>query len=168
MNSEVEEKYQAKKRNTAVPAAYLILKRSDGNILLALRQNTGYQDGNWELPAGHVDEGELPTQGMVREAGEEIGIITDRSSVKLVHTSYRPVHDKTGNRVDFIFLVENWSNDPKICEPEKCAELRWFKPTELPDNLVPHNREFIRNWLAGVSFSEFDVEWLKAHDLYKI
>ena len=71
----VEEKSPMKReRNKAVPAVYLILERDDGCILLMRRCNTGYQDGNYNLPSGHVEDGELPKAAMVREAKEEIGI----------------------------------------------------------------------------------------------
>lgn len=43
-------------------------------ILLALRKNTGYRDGKYELPGGHVEEGEDLMQAMVREAKEELMI----------------------------------------------------------------------------------------------
>lgn len=52
-------------RNKAIPAVYIFLEK-DGKFLIARRCNTGYQDGNYQVPAGHVDEGELPTEAMVR------------------------------------------------------------------------------------------------------
>ena len=60
-----------KTRNKAVPAVYLILER-DNKILIARRANTGYEDGNYQVPAGHVEEAELPTEAVIREAKEEV------------------------------------------------------------------------------------------------
>ena len=46
-------------------------------ILLTLRKNTGYRDGEYELPGGHVEAGEDLMQAMVREAREELLIDID-------------------------------------------------------------------------------------------
>ena len=40
-------------------------------ILLALRKNTRYNDGEYELPGGHVDEGEDLMNAMIRETKEK-------------------------------------------------------------------------------------------------
>jgi 8-oxo-dGTP pyrophosphatase MutT (NUDIX family) len=62
-------------------AAHLLLRREDGSILMIRRANTGYQDGKWSVPAGHVDPDESATDALVREALEELDIKLDRSSV---------------------------------------------------------------------------------------
>jgi 8-oxo-dGTP diphosphatase len=45
-------------RHTIIPAVYLILKNSKGQVCLTRRFNTGYMDGHYSLPAGHLDGGE--------------------------------------------------------------------------------------------------------------
>lgn len=48
-----------RKRFAIVPAAYIMLRRDDGQVLPQLRQNTGYLDGHWAVgAAGHVEAGE--------------------------------------------------------------------------------------------------------------
>ena len=42
-------------RNKAIPAVYIFLEK-DGKFLIARRCNTGYQDGNYQVPAGHIDD----------------------------------------------------------------------------------------------------------------
>lgn len=126
-------------RNSAVPASYLILER-EGKILLMRRFQTGYQDGNYGLPAGHVDEGEYPAETMVREAKEEIGINLAPEDLVCVHVAYELPHDATGNRVDFYFAAKNWSGEPVIIEPHKCDALRWASLEELPENVIPKVR----------------------------
>jgi 8-oxo-dGTP pyrophosphatase MutT (NUDIX family) len=76
-------------RNRAVPAVYLIVEREE-KLLIARRCNTRYEDGNYQVPAGHVDPGELPKEAMIREAKEEIGITIHATDLELVHMSYRP------------------------------------------------------------------------------
>ena len=91
-----------KERNKAVPAVYLVLKKGD-EILLMRRQGSGYYDGWYSVPAGHVEEGELPLEGLIRETTEELGIDLNPKYIHLVHTMYRTKHDKTGDRTD-LFL----------------------------------------------------------------
>lgn len=62
-----------KERFKIVPSVYLILMK-DNKILFSRRYNTGYFDGYYSFPAGHLDGGETLKQAMVRETEEEIGI----------------------------------------------------------------------------------------------
>ena len=43
-------------------------------------------------------------------------------------------------RVDFFFLSRRWSGEPRIVEPAKCADLRWWPLSALPEPVVPHER----------------------------
>ena len=65
-------------RFRVVPASYVFLLRrgSDGDeVLLQLRQNTGYMDGYWAAAAaGHVERGETAYDAARREAREEIDV----------------------------------------------------------------------------------------------
>ncbi len=84
-------------RNKSVPAVYMILEK-DNKILLGRRQNTGYYDGWYGLPAGHIEVKELPMIAGVREAKEELGIDLDIKDLQFVHAEYRTAHDRTGDR----------------------------------------------------------------------
>jgi 8-oxo-dGTP diphosphatase len=154
-------------RNKAVLAVYLIVEREE-KLLIARRCNTGYEDGNYQVPAGHVDPGELPKASMVREAKEEIGITIDPVDLELVHTSYRPPHDETGNRVDLFFRAHRWSGEITNAEPHKCDELRWVGYDELPDNMTPHVRHAIDCIQQDIIYSELGIEFLKKHGRYML
>ncbi len=167
-----EVEYGKKPRQKAVVAVYLILWSGD-SFLMMLRQNTGYQDGNWDVPSGHLEEGELPTEAIVREAKEEIGIDLDPCHVTLTHVIFRTAHDPTGNRIDLFFTckVPGYRDKVIIGEPEKCKNLYWFHVSEFPDipeNTVPHVREAIIKTDVNNPFSEFGEEWLKERGLYKL
>lgn len=152
-------------RNKAIPAVYIFLER-EGKILVARRCNTGYQDGNYNVPSGHVEAGELPVAAMIREAKEEIGIDLSPEDLEIVHVSYRPKHDETDNRVDFFFRAKNWKGEVINMEPNKCDDLKWVKPTELPASTTPHVREAIKSMIEGVFFMEHGVDFLKANGVW--
>lgn len=142
-----------KERNRAVPSSYLILLK-DGKILLGRRINTWYYDGYYSVPAGHVEDYELPTAGLVREVKEEIGITIDPKDARLVHTMYRAEHDETGQRVDFFFVAEKWSGEVANTEPHKCDDLLWFPLNDLPENMMHHVRLALEYYQKGMIYSE--------------
>ena len=158
-----------KERNKAVPAVYLLLV-CDHEVLLGLRQNTGYQDGNWNLPSGHIEAGELPLEALIRETKEEVGIDVEPHDLHFVHVSYRPKHDETGDRVDFFFVAHNWTGEITNAEPDKCAEWAWFNVHRLPENVTPHVRSAIDNiglWMGrNKYYSELSTDWLKEKGVY--
>ncbi len=133
-------------RFVVVPASYVFLIR-DGvggpEVLLQLRQNTGYMDDHWAAAAaGHVERGETSIEAAQREAAEELGI-TDLT-LEFVTTMHRTRHDLAiDERVDFFFTARTWTGEPRIVEPAKCAELRWVpldRLDDLPGRVVSHER----------------------------
>lgn len=166
-NQTPDSMYMMKTRNKATPAAYLFLMK-EGKILLARRANTGYEDGKYQVPAGHVEEGESPSVALMREAKEEIGIDVHPDDLKLVHISYRPKHDETGDRVDFFFTVDRWSGDVKNMEPHKCDDLIWVPVTEIVQPMTLHVRKAIESMNKKLFFEEIALDELKAHGLYRL
>lgn len=140
-------------RNKAIPASYLILEQ-DGKILLMRRFQTGYMDGNYSLPAGHVDPGELPIETMIREAKEEIGLDIVANDIEFVHVAYELPHDETGNRVDFYFKTTNWSGEPVIVEPHKCDALLWASVDDLPENMIPKVRKALEAYRDKILYGQ--------------
>lgn len=147
-------------RNKAIPAVYLFFEK-DGKFLIARRCNTGYQDGNYNVPSGHVEAGETILEAAVREAKEEVGVDIRPEDLEFIHASYRVKHDYTDNRADYFFKLSRWSGDIVNAEPEKCDDLKWVSIDELPENMTPHVRMVFAAMLTGQTFSELDLEQLR-------
>ncbi|WP_410793620.1 NUDIX hydrolase [Kribbella sp. C-35] len=126
-------------RFRVVPAAYVIVRRED-EVLLLLRANTGYMDGHWAVPAGHVERGESVVAAAVRELKEEVGLDVDAADLAPVTAMHRTGGngDPIDERVDFFFMASKWTGEPRLMEPEKAAGLDWYPLDKLPDPLVPH------------------------------
>ena len=141
-----------KDRHKIITAVYLILLNNKNENLLLKRANTGYEDGNYSLIAGHIDKKETAFEAMIREGLEEGGIVLERENLKLVHVMNRYTdHD----RMDLFFSAQVWKGEPTNREPGKCTELRWFPIEDLPPNMIPCVREAIKNFCAKVLYSEF-------------
>lgn len=54
-------------RFTLIAAVHLFLLDGD-KVLLSRRFQTGYEDGNFSVPAGHLDGNETIHEAMIREA----------------------------------------------------------------------------------------------------
>jgi len=142
-----------KTHQRAVPAVFALFERH-GALLFTLRQNTGYQDGNYGVPAGHVEAGESLTDALVREVAEETGLRIDAKDSELVHLMYRPKKDETGERIDIFFRVLRWDGEPVNAEPQKCVRLAWLPLDALPENVMRFQRHAIECWQRGSVFSE--------------
>ncbi len=138
-------------RHTLPVAVHLFFKR-DADILLLRRFNTGYEDGNYSVPAGHLELGETVTQCAIREANEEVGVTLHPGDLEVVHVMNRKGNDE---RIDFFVQVKSWDGEPTNCEPHKCDELSWSTLDHLPTNVIPYVRHAIANVSAHIRFSEF-------------
>lgn len=129
----------SKTKHSIIPAVYMLLKKGD-SVLLLRRFNTGYKDGFYSLPAGHLNGGESLIQAAIREAKEEVGVDVSPSDMKLIHVMNRP-HADDAERVDFFFETERWAGEPQVMEPDKCDEVRWVDLKEVEEmNLIPYIR----------------------------
>src|SRR5512142_3014588 len=101
---------------------YLVLRRSDGQVLFAQRAGTGYADGWWVLPSGKLEEGETAHAAVIREAWEEVGVRVDPADLRFVTVvHHRP--PEGGSRLGLFFLAERWAGEPVNSEPHKCSGL---------------------------------------------
>ena len=134
-----------------VASAYGLFVR-DNNILLLRRFDTGFEDGNYGLPAGHVEDNESITSAACREIKEETGVILKPQDVSLIHVMHRKGKDI---RVDFFFEIHQWDTEPTNAEPHKCDDLSWFPINNLPTSTIPYIKEAIQNYQAKKNYSEF-------------
>jgi 8-oxo-dGTP pyrophosphatase MutT (NUDIX family) len=94
-----------KERPKLIPTAYLVLVR-ENKILLSRRYNTGFMDGMYGFPAGHLkDDEETLSQAMVREAREEIGAETASEDLELVHVMHRKQRDYLAKSLKLLEFV---------------------------------------------------------------
>jgi 8-oxo-dGTP diphosphatase len=142
---------------TTFPVTVHMFFLRDETILLSRRQNTGYMDGYYSVPAGHLDGNETVRQAAAREAREEVGLELSPATIAFAGVFHRREGDE---RVDFFVRVQEWGGEPVNAEPEKCSGLLWASLDALPENTIPYIRKAIRNFRAGIVFEE--VGWEEA------
>ncbi|TDV54857.1 NUDIX hydrolase [Actinophytocola oryzae] len=148
------------------PVDVMLLLVRDGRVLLARRQNTGYADGQWNLPSGKLEDGEDVVAAIIREAREEIAIELGRGELDMA-AALHCRHPDGQARVGFFFHARRWRGEPDNAEPHKCSEIGWFPLDRLPVDTVPYTRAGIELFLRREPFglhgwppiAEPAVEW---------
>lgn len=130
------------KRNT-IPVTVQLLLEKDNKILLMKRKNTGYEDGKYCLPGGHVEKNEEIKKAMIREAKEEIGIDILSQELKLYKILNRKISQDI-EYIDFIFKSRSWSGNIENKENDKCEEIKWIKKKEIPENTLEYLKEVVK------------------------
>jgi 8-oxo-dGTP diphosphatase len=140
------------RRHKLTGDVHLLLLNPDGLVLFGRRQDTGFEDGDWHVPAGHLEAGESVVQALIREAKEEVDVIISPGDVEFAHIMHS---SSSGGRAAFFFTVRQWDGAPENREPEKCSELAWFPLDALPDHLISYCRAALDHIAAGESFSVY-------------
>jgi len=94
----------------------------DGQILLIKRMRPP-EAGCWSLPGGKVDFLERVADAVVREIREEIGVAIALER-RLGVVEMVGLDDQ--HWVSPIYLARIVAGEPRLCEPEKHAEIAWF------------------------------------------
>lgn len=138
-------------RYTSFVDLHVILRDGDGRVLLGQRQNTGWADGQFGLPSGHLEDGESVTAGTMREAEEEIGVTVKADTLHLAHVMH---HHTTSGRMALFFETDQWTGEITNREPDKCAGWSFIDPTDPPEPIVSYVARALQHIAAGQFYSE--------------
>ncbi len=137
-------------RFTLRAAVYLIIRQKD-TVLLQQRAGSGFMDGWYGLPSGHVDGNETMTQAMIREAKEELNIDLTPDDLRVVLTIHRQSRD--AEYIDIFFETSTYTGVIQNNEPHKCTDLSFLKPDETPQ-IVPYIQQALHAVAQGKIYTE--------------
>lgn len=134
-----------------------VLCEAAGRVLLMRRAGTGFFDGLYSLPGGHVEPGESVLQAAVRELSEEVGLHVTPGALEWLGVMHRM---SDTNRIDFFVRAREWTGEAAIREPDKCDDMRWFERERLPAAVVPYVRAALDAgegpWVRELGWAEVD------------
>jgi 8-oxo-dGTP diphosphatase len=115
-----------------------LIFNDEGKIFLSLRGPLAKNErGKWEIPGGAVEYGETIEDALQREVLEEIGVKIRVKKLFRVCNHLMP--DEHQHWVSPTYICEIVEGTPKIMEPGKSSELRWFTLEEaekLPLSII--------------------------------
>ena len=119
-------------KQVIVGSGVLIVK--DDKVLLGKRQSgASHGAGTWCPPGGHLEFGETFEELAKRETIEECGL--EIAQVRQVVVTNNIFKDEDTHSVTLFFVAKWTSGEPKINEPDKIAEWKWFDWNDLPEPL---------------------------------
>ena len=109
------------------------LLRDGDRVLLCHRSaSRRWNPDVWDLPGGHVEDGERPGAALVRELHEELGIVVAEPSGPAMHQVRGATFDMQ------VWLVEVWDGTPANAAPEEHDAIAWFEGAELAELRLAH------------------------------
>ena len=116
-----------------VGVAVIVIK--DKKVLLGERKGA-HASGTWAFPGGHLEYFESFEECAKREVEEETGLkitLLDKNPVAVTNDFF----EKDDKHYITLFLrAECIEGTPKVMEPEKCSEWKWFDWDQMPSNLM--------------------------------
>ncbi len=107
-----------------------VIKNSQGQVLIALRDDARHQGGLWEFSGGKIEANETAEHALKRELKEELGIdIVHATPLITIHHQYP---DKAVQLQ--VFTVDHFTGEPHSAENQP---IQWVKPSDLKNYDFP-------------------------------
>ncbi|MGW8777124.1 NUDIX domain-containing protein [Streptomyces sp. NPDC055796] len=119
-------------RARATASAAAIVRDEQGRVLIV---NPVYKE-RWNLPGGHIEEGELPAAAARREVREEIGL--DVEIGDLLVTAW--VTRAEGSHVFYVFDGPELSPEQQqaiTLQESEIGEIRFCMPEDISPSMIP-------------------------------
>jgi len=112
------------------------------NQLFLMKRAGKFAPGTWCPPGGKVEYGEIFFATGIRETKEESNVTVKELELIGVTDDFYPEGE---HYVTLHLKAVKYSGQPKIMEPEKCIEIKWFDLGKLPKNLLLSTSNFLKS-----------------------
>jgi 8-oxo-dGTP pyrophosphatase MutT (NUDIX family) len=126
-------------------ACGVIIENAKGEILLQKRRDNGC----WAIIGGAMEMGETFEETIRRESKEESGLTLGKLEIFKLYSGKDRIIEYPNGDICFgpgiVFITKDY-NGEIINQPEEVLEHRFFKSSELPENLNKYDKDIILEW----------------------
>ncbi len=117
---------------------------NEQNELLLQLRNKKPEKGCWCIPGGRLEMFETFEEAVKRETKEETGV--DIEIVRLLGICNHIIKNEKSHWVSPSYLCRIVNGQPKIMEPTKHLDMKWFAIDKLPENITITTKEAVKNY----------------------
>lgn len=125
-----------------------VMIQKNNKVLLGLRQGS-HGEGEWSFPGGHLEFGEIVFETAQREVKEETGLDLDEFELISVADETRYIKSDDKHFLNIGVKATYNGGEPKVLEPTKCKEWKWFDVNDLPERILEGTELIIKNVKEG-------------------
>ena len=125
---------------------WIWIVNSNGQLLVQRRSDAKkWFPGYWDIPsAGHLNAGETPIEGAIRETKEELGVDTKTEDYQYIGEY---ISDTTWELGQVYLLKMNMKTEDMVLQKEEVEQVKWLSFDEFKDLLnsdlfIPYDNEF--------------------------
>ncbi|MDD5290935.1 MAG: NUDIX domain-containing protein [Patescibacteria group bacterium] len=126
----------------------VMIQNKKGEVLLGLRQGS-HGAGEWSFPGGHLDFGETVFETARREVKEETDLDVEEFELISVYDELRYIKTDNKHYLGLGVKAKYKDGEPRIMEPDKCKEWRWYSLDDLPAKMLDNTEGIIKNYKVG-------------------
>lgn len=121
---------------------------NEKNQLLLQKRAVPAEKDHWCIPGGRLEMFETLENAVIRETKEETDL--DIEVEKMIGVCDHIIKEEGAHWVATSFLCKIKSGVPKIMEPDKASDLRWFDLDKLPEKLTITTKKALRDYNKNI------------------
>ena len=121
---------------------------NEKNQLLLQKRAVPAEKDHWCIPGGRLEMFETLENAVIRETKEETDL--DIEVEKMIGVCDHIIKEEGVHWVATSFLCKIKSGIPKIMEPDKASDLRWFDLDKLPEKLTITTKKALSDYNKNI------------------
>ncbi len=117
---------------------------NDNNELLLQKRAVPAEKDHWCIPGGRLELFETLENAVIREAKEETDL--DIEVLKIMGVCNHIIKEEEAHWIATSYLCKIKNGEPKIMEPDKASDMKWFSLDKLPDKLTITTKKALEDY----------------------
>ncbi len=117
---------------------------NDNNELLLQKRAVPAEKDHWCIPGGRLELFETLENAVIRETKEETDL--DIEVLKIMGVCNHIIKEEEAHWIATSYLCKIKNGEPKIMEPDKASDMKWFSLDKLPEKLTITTKKALEDY----------------------